>query len=169
MKRKMLSTATKIAIQQIVSTFKDSHEQNDDNMDTSTADVISKLKFIGLIQKGEKINVRSMCVQSDTLMTRLYRTFISVDNRTNAYNFIEGVVNRSFELITIALAKDPVKNVDRRLVKNIIDDLTKAITGIQNLRETYTHDNMFCCRLDALVQSIELKLRDIIITPDSID
>lgn len=154
----MLGT-TKLAIQ-ILSAFKDSCNQVDD-MDTTTADVISKLKFIGLVQKGEKINVRSMCVQPDTLITRFSRTFISMDNRTNAYNFIESVINRSFELITIALAKDPIKSMDKRLVKNIIDDLTKAVSGIKNFKETYIHDIMFCCRLDALIQGIESRLKDI--------
>ena len=130
-------------------------------MDATTSDVVSKLKFIGLIQKGEKINVRSMCVQPDTFITRFSRTFISMDNRTNAYNFIEGVVNRSFDIISISLSKDPIKSIDKRLSKNIIEDLGKAITGIKNLRETYVHDIMFCCRLDALIQGIESRLRDI--------
>ena len=151
-------TATKLAIK-LFSTLKDDQYQTD--MDATTSDVVSKLKFIGLIQKGEKINVRSMCVQPDTFITRFSRTFISMDNRTNAYNFIEGVVNRSFDIISISLSKDPIKSIDKRLSKNIIEDLGKAITGIKNLRETYVHDIMFCCRLDALIQGIESRLRDI--------
>ena len=158
--KKMLGT-TKFAIQ-LFSAFKDS--QNQPEMDTTTADVISKLKFIGLIQKGEKINVRSICVQPDTFITRFSRTFISIDNRTNAYNFIESVVNRSFEIVTIALARDPIRSIDKRLVRNILDDLSKAINGIKNFKETYIYDTMFCCRLDALVQGIESRLKDIMET-----
>lgn len=153
----MLGTA-KMALQ-ILSAFKDSQQHSE--MDASTADVVSKLKFIGLIQKGEKINVRCMCVQPDTLITRLSRTFFSMDNRTNAYNFIESVVNRGFDLVNIALTRDTVRSIDRRLVKNLLQDISKSICGIKNLRETYVYDIMYCCRLDALIEGIESRLKDI--------
>jgi hypothetical protein len=84
-----------------------------------------------------------------------------MDNRTNAYNFIESVVNRSFELVAFALARDPVRSIDKRLIKNILQDLAKAISGIKSLRETYSYDIMYCCRLDALIEGIESKLKDI--------
>ena len=135
-------------------------------MDGNISDVISKLKFIGLIQKGEKINVKGMCVQQDTFFTRFMRTFVTSDNRTNAYNFIEGVINRSFEIITLSLNKETVRNVDKRLVVHIIIDLKKSIVGIKNLKDTYTTDIMFCCKLDALVECIESKLKDISETYD---
>jgi hypothetical protein len=149
---------TKLTLK-LLSTLKESPQTSE--MDGNTADVTSKLKFIGLIQKGEKINVRHMCVQPDTFITRFSRTFISTDNRSNAFNFIESVVNRSFEIITIALTRDPVRTIDKRLVKHILQDLAKAITGIKNFRETYIHDIMFCCRLDSMIESIESRLKDI--------
>jgi hypothetical protein len=130
-------------------------------MDVNTSDVTSKLKFIGMIQKGEKINVRNMCVQQDTFLTRLIRTFVTLDNRTNAYNFIEGIIIRSFEIITLSLSKDVIKSIDKRLVRNIIQDLTRSMTGIKNIRETYSSDIMFCCKLDSLTEMIESRLKDI--------
>ena len=130
-------------------------------MDGNISDTTSKLKFIGLIQKGEKINVRNMCVQQDTFFTRVVRTFITLDNRTNAYNFIEVIINRSFEIIVLSLTKDPFKSIDKRLVKNMFQDLTKSIVGIRNLKETYSGDIMFCCKLDSLIEMIDSRLNDI--------
>jgi hypothetical protein len=130
-------------------------------MDGNISDVISKLKFIGLIQKGEKINVRGVCVQQDTFFTRVMRTFITLDNRTNAYNFIEGIINRSFEIILLNINKETVRNVDKRLVCHLISDIKKSTIGIKNLKDTYTDDIMFCCKLDALIECIESKLTDI--------
>jgi hypothetical protein len=133
-------------------------------MDGNISDVISKLKFIGLIQKGEKINVRGVCVQQDTFVTRFMRTFITLDNRTNTFNFIEGVINRGFEIIALNLSKAHIRNVDKRLVGNIITDIKKSIIGIKNMKDTYTYDIMFCCKLDSLIECIESKLEDILET-----
>lgn len=133
-------------------------------MDGNISDVISKLKFIGLIQKGEKINVRGVCVQQDTFVTRFMRTFVTLDNRTNTFNFIEGIINRGFEIISLNLNKSHVRNIDRRLVGNIITDIKKSIIGIKNMKDTYTYDIMFCCKLESLIECIEFKLDDIIET-----
>lgn len=130
-------------------------------MDGAITDVISKLKFIGRIQKGEKINVRNMQVQADTMITRFSRTFFVIDNRTNAYNFIESIINRGFDIIHLTLSKSPVKNIDKRTISNLISDLRNSTAGISNMRDTYSDDIMFCCKLDALIESIKLKLDDI--------
>lgn len=130
-------------------------------MDGAITDVISKLKFIGRIQKGEKINVRNMQVQADTMITRFTRTFFVIDNRTNAYNFIESIINRSFDIIHLTLSKSPVKTIDRKTISNLITDLKNSMAGISNMRDTYSDDIMFCCKLDALIESIKLKLDDI--------
>ena len=49
---------------------------NTQRMDTNK-EIVSRLKFIGRIQKGEKINTRHMYVQQDDLTTTISRTFIN--------------------------------------------------------------------------------------------
>ena len=141
--------------------LKDNIDLNIDVMDNNIADVISKLKFVGHVQKGEKINVRHMYVQPDTLFTRIARTFFSPDNRASTYNFLETIINRGFELINLTLSKSPLKSIDTRLITSLSSDLDKSISGITNLRETYSNDIMFCCKLDALVEFIRSKLDDL--------
>ena len=62
-------------------------------------EIISRLKFIGHIQKDEKIDVRHVSRQPNNLLTKVYRTVVYPDNRTNSLKFIRDVINRSFEII----------------------------------------------------------------------
>ena len=105
------------------------------------------------------MNVRYMYVQPDSILTRLSRTFFATDNRTNSYNFVETTINRSFEIIS--LNKDSTKISDQCLVINIISDLRIVIQGINNLKETYSQDVMFCCKLDTLIQDTTSRLVEI--------
>lgn len=125
-------------------------------MDPNTADVISKLKFIGRIQKGEKINVRSLSVQQNNWFTSIIRTLINTDNRVNAYNFIETIINRSFEIVNCSRLS--VSVTSRELVLNMLTDLKQAMIGISNLKDTYEFDVMYCCKLDTLVESVQSRL-----------
>jgi hypothetical protein len=136
------------------SMFKES--QSPIGMDSGTNEILSRLKFIGRIQKGEKVNVKYMYVQPDSLLTRISRTFFATDNRMNCYNFLENTVNRSFEIIT--LNQNSAKISERCLVINIISDIKAALEGIENIKETYIHDIMFGCKLDTLIQETTARL-----------
>ena len=57
----------------------------------SNKEVISKLKFIGKLQKGEKINVRMLYVQQDGIVTQFLRTFLQ-DNRTKTLGFVQDTI-----------------------------------------------------------------------------
>ena len=46
-------------------------------------DIIPRIKFIGKIQKGEKINVKHMNIQQDSIMNKIIRSFIHTDTRAN--------------------------------------------------------------------------------------
>lgn len=127
-------------------------------MDASTNDVMSKLKFIGKIQKGEKINVKYLYVQPINWLTKISRTFYATDNRLNAYNFIESTIYRCFEIITVN--KQTKSMFNSKINENILTDIQEALTGIENLKDTYSHDTMFCCKLDTLLDYIRFKLSE---------
>src|SRR3990167_2574 len=114
----------------LLSIFKDTDYVN--KMDTNK-EVISRLKFISRINKGEKINVRNAYpfVQQDDMSTRLSRTFYYKDNRGNGLNFIRNTVDRSFELVNIY--KTSHKQSERVMSSHIIEDLKRAKNGINNL------------------------------------
>lgn len=126
-------------------------------MDSITSEVLSKLKFIGKIQPSEKINVKYMYVQQDTWLTKFFRTIFSPDNRANALSFFRNTIDKSFEILN-ANKGIPEK---AKMVENIIRDVEMSTIGINNFRETYKTDLMFCCEIDTFVQSIMLRLDDV--------
>jgi len=117
-------------------------------------EVISRLKFIGHIEKDEKINVKHVFREADTIYTKISRSFIHRDNRQNSLRFIKDVITRAFELLEIHKHRG-----EYEFCKSIITDLVKARTGIQNLRLTYIEDTKFCCDMDVILETINAKLR----------
>lgn len=122
----------------------------------SDKEVISRLKFIGKIQKGEKINVKYMFVQPEGIVTRISRTLINQDNRQNTLNFVRSTVGRTFEIITTYSSSN--KDSQRHICTNIIQDLKRAMNGLTNLKDTYLSDIKFCCDIDTMLQEIDAKL-----------
>lgn len=139
----------------MLSIFKDTEplEQMDSNKE-----VISRLKFISKINKGEKLNVRYMFVQQDDMATRLSRTFYNKDNRGNTLNFVRNTIDRSFEIIFTYLNSDKVS--ERAMCHNIIQDLKRSKDGLINLKDTYVMDIKFCCDMDTILEDIDAKIAE---------
>ena len=125
----------------------------------ATNEVISSLKFIGKLKKGDKINTKFMYTQPDGVWTRFSRTFINQDNRHNTLNFLQRTIFNAFEVITTH--KHSKKQSEIKMIKNIIEDLKNAKTGLSNIRETYSSDLKFNCDISTLLQTIDSKLEDI--------
>jgi hypothetical protein len=119
-------------------------------------EVISRLKFIGHIEKEEKINIRQCSRQPNNIFTKLSRTLIYPDNRTNSLKFIKDVILRSFEIIEIL-----IHNRHTITCKSIITDLVKAKQGMLNLKYTYNDDTKFCCDMDVLIEQVTSKITDL--------
>ncbi len=80
-----------------INLFKDT---SPDNINMSAYnDVISNLKFIGRIEKGQKINTNYMLIQPDNIITSLSRTISNNDSRNKTFQFLKKNIDRSFELI----------------------------------------------------------------------
>jgi len=133
--------------------------------DIDNSDVITKLKLIGMIGSGEKLNVRCLGVQTDSFITSIRRTFQKED-RGNSIIFISQIINKSFELLnTFAVDRFTVKNSKGKTLSNILcfnllKDLKKSIIGIQNLKDTYHDDKLFICKLEFIIEDIEAKIKD---------
>lgn len=118
-------------------------------------EIISKLKFIGYIQKNQRFNSRFFTIQqSDSLFTKISRTLIYPDNRNNALMCIRHVISRSFEIIDSMILKNNILES-----KQIINDMIKAQEGMINIKYTYRDDTKFCCDMDVLIQKISVNLQ----------
>lgn len=125
----------------------------------SDKEVISRLKFIAKVQKGEKINVKYMFVQPEGIATRISRTLIHQDNRSNTLNFLRGTIARTFEIISTYTTS--TKESYRHISIHVINDLRQAKNGLNNLKDTYLDDIKFTCDIDTLLQEIDAKLAEI--------
>ena len=142
----------------LISVFKDTSYFNINNME-SDKEVISRLKFIGKVQKGEKINVKYMFVQPEGIATKISRTLINQDNRYNTLNFVRSTISRTFDIISTYSSSN--KESNRQICTHIIEDLKLAKHGLINIKDTYLNDTKFTCDIDTLLQEIDAKLIEI--------
>lgn len=118
-------------------------------------ETISRLKFIGKIQIGDKVNLKSMYIQPDGLITQLLRS-INQDNRSKTLIFLQDTINKTFEILKCY--EKSSKASEQIMHSNIILDLRNSKNGLNNLKETYNLDVKFVCDLDTLLQTIDAKL-----------
>ena len=122
----------------------------------SNSETISKLKLIGKLQNGDKLNTKYVFIQKDGFLTRLSRYFYYQDNRQNTINFVRNTIYSTFTLI-ITLKKSN-KRYDNLILLNIVEDLESAKQGMVNLKNTYADDIKFCCDLETLLEAVEVEL-----------
>lgn len=121
-------------------------------------EIITKLKFIGTFQPGEKIDVNNLRIEDKTLFTPLKRLFFG-EGRDKTFNFLSLTIERSIEIIQNYVLSDRIS--ERIYCSNLINDLFKAVVGLKNIQETYREDKMFVCNIDILVENVDAKLTEI--------
>ena len=123
----------------------------------SHEDIMAALKFIGKVKINEKISTSSMTVQDkDSFYTSIIRTF-TTQNRIKTIVFLQNVIDRAFEIACMYTRdQDQQKNITGWF---IIDDINKSRSGLYNILNTYKEDRMFVCKMESLLQKIEVKLK----------
>ena len=123
----------------------------------SNRETISRLKFIGKIQIGDKVNLKFMYMQPDGLMTQLSRS-INQDNRTKTLIFLQDTINKTFDIFKFYEKSE--NNSEQIMCFNLYNDLKLSKQGLNNLKETYSTDVKFTCDIDTLIQTIDGKIAD---------
>ena len=124
----------------------------------STHEVITRLKFISMVKRDEKINVKSMYIQPKNMFTSISRLF-NQESRDTTLNFLTMTFNRVFEIITHYTYTQ--KSIDRISIISIINDLSLSINGLTNLQHTYSDDRLFVCHIQTLIEMIHSKIREV--------
>ena len=119
-------------------------------------ETISKLKLIGRISNGDKLNVNGLFIQRNNFFTKLSRWLYYIDNRNNTVNFVRTVVYNTFTIIN-NLSKSN-QRYDNLILINVLDDMESAKSGIINLMKTYEDDVKMNCDLLCLIESITVEL-----------
>lgn len=118
----------------------------------SVEETLARLKFIGHIQKDEKIDTRHTCRQPKSYLTTVIRMY-NDDNRYNTLKWIKDVITRSFQIVEhYVLTDEPIK------ARSMIADMDRAKQGIVNLKDTYVADTKICCDFDVIIEHITGRL-----------
>jgi len=121
-------------------------------------DTIIKLKFIGTFQSNEKIDVRNLRVEQNTIFTPIKRMFYG-ESRNTTFDFLNTIIEKSFNIINSFIRTDKLS--EKIFCKNILNDLVNCISGLKNIQRTYTDDKLFFCNVQTLIESIQAKLIEI--------
>jgi len=135
--------------------FKDSNYKNRITY-MNHSEISSRIKFIAKIQKGEKINIKTMTLQPPGILTSLNRTLFNQDNRNNTKKFLDVTIANSIEIINNFINSQD--NINKQFAQNMLFDLNSCIEGLENLKETYNTDIKMCCDIDTLIEKIKLEL-----------
>ena len=119
-------------------------------------EIVSRLKFIGRLKKGERIDVSSMNVLRPSIFTSLYRTFVHRENRQCTLHFIRDTFSSAFE--AVEELEDSTRDKDKQRLRSTLADIRGAIPGIRSIQCTYSGDSKFCCDLETVEQFVTSKL-----------
>jgi hypothetical protein len=73
--------------------------------------------------------------------------------------FVNNTIKKGFELFLKHIENNnPFDNI---LCQNLLYDLKNSTNGLINLKETYSDDIMFICKIDALIEEINARLIEI--------
>jgi len=119
---------------------------------------ITKLKFIGTFQPGEKVDVRNLRIENTSIVTPIKRMFFG-ESRDTTYSFLNNTIDRTFEIISANCNSERLS--EKLLCKNIINDLIKSVAGLKNIQKTYEDDKLFHCNIETIIESIQSKLSEL--------
>ena len=151
-----MNAVTTMGLRQGFSHFKEVFSNSQDMSVIHREEVISRLKFLGYIERDEKISCRYVSRQPNTWITSFLRSFLYPDSRKHTLQFVRSVVFRAFEILEQTFQKENYLEA-----KGLISDLFKAQNGLQNLKETYGDDTKFCCDMDVVIQDLMSRLTTI--------
>lgn len=127
--------------------------------DRDVQDVLSKLRFISKIRKGEKINISTLSLVEDTWINNFYRTLSFEDSRSKTLEFIKDVSDRALGYVAdFILNGDKFK---RSVGLMILEDIKNMNNGISGLAATYGSDRMFVSKVEAFQTLLNVKVADI--------
>lgn len=121
-------------------------------------EIVANLKFISKIKVGEKVDVQSQQLHVNNWITGIYRTFIARrESRDLTFSYFRSVVTNAIEFIR-ALATSGVEN-DKK-ISSIMEALEESKIGFTNLKKTYEDDRMFESKIETLLSTIDVMIRD---------
>lgn len=121
------------------------------NVMSKNREVATRLKFIGTLKSGQKVDPSNLTTENNTLLTPLRRMFFGI-SRDVVLKFFSDTIERTFEIVKATCGSNHV--AEKIFCSNVINDLIKSTEGLKEQQITYDDDEMFKCELDTLIESI---------------
>ncbi len=113
-------------------------------MNAQDRESVIKLKLLGTLKIGDKINTRYLSIQPDSFATKISRYMYS-ENRNNTVIFCRNTIDQVQQMLKTIQ--------DEKIKKIIIDDLEKARLGMVALQETYCDDIRVVSELAEIIET----------------
>lgn len=121
---------------------------------------ISRLKFLSRVEKGDKINIKTLSIERNSNWWSSMKRFVFSENRNTCFEFIQTTFNQAFDvLISTIQTKNAMNDC---FAVQILSDIQNAKTGVGNLQHTYENDHMYASQLSVLIESADRKTQDLI-------
>jgi hypothetical protein len=138
-------------------------ENNELNNDVDSIQLIDKillnLKMLSLIKPDDKLYTENNLIKIDSpkIIQGILR-WINDYSRSNTMDDIDKLISDTTQYVNDTLAKNKRTADDNRNCQKILVEITKAFTGIQNLKITYKNDTFIQSKLDIINEKmLEIK------------
>lgn len=119
-------------------------------MDIGIEEIVINLKLLATVDKNQKLITRDsyLNIESRSLIPEFIRRWNRQDNRNETIKKINNVVNSAIKHI----------QANHEDVYNVKEYLKNAMSGVSNLKETYSTCSQTCARLDVILDKMKKSL-----------
>lgn len=133
-------------------------------MDTKELDytidtILLNLKMLSQINPNDKLYTENGQIKIDTptLMQGIYR-WMNEYSRERTMDDLDKLINETLKYVNTNIKKDSRTEEDNRNCQKILVEISKSLTGIQNLKITYKDDTYIQSKLDVINEkTLEIK------------
>ena len=138
-------------------------EENKEQEKMTTDQVLTNLKVISQIKKGEKIVTNNIILEIDNRYFQFARRWWSSSSRLSTLDFFNKVLDRCFEIIDETYNNKTKETYyfseeNSRVLQKFSLELTNTCTGLTNLKETYCNDVTTTSQLDIMLEKINARV-----------
>lgn len=114
-------------------------------------EVIINLKVLEKLDKNQKLITRQsyLNIETQSMIPECIRRWNRQDNRDQTFKKINEIINYSIHFLNDTTITNK---------QNLIHYLHNSMTGIQNLKQTYSTCTQTCARLDVIIDKINITL-----------
>ena len=109
----------------------DTANNSDSNLNIEV--IILNLKLISKIKQNEKIIIDNKMIKIDSRLLKNIRRWFTSDGREESIEYIEYIINETINYINNPL----ISNEKIYTKEKIVEELSKTINGLDNLKSTY--------------------------------